>query len=234
MMITIRRSADRGRANFGWLDSRHTFSFGEYHDPAHMGFGPLRVINEDRVKGGGGFPPHPHRDMEIISYVLEGALEHKDSTGGGSVIRPGDVQRMSAGTGIVHSEFNSSKSESVHFLQIWILPERRGIAPGYEQKNFAGETSNRLRLVASRDGREGALTIHQDADVYATRLETGADFVHHLREGRLAWAQVARGSAEIAGESLGQGDGIAITEVPELKMRAGSEGAEIVLFDMTP
>src|SRR5919206_2650347 len=173
-MITLRPAAERGAENLGWLDSRHTFSFGHYYDPKHMGFGPLRVINEDRVRGGAGFATHGHRDMEIISYVLEGALEHKDSIGTGSVIRPGDVQRMSAGTGIVHSEFNASRSEPVHFLQIWIIPERAGLAPGYEQKTFpVEERRNRLRLVASRDGRDGSLTVHQDVGLYASLLDPG-------------------------------------------------------------
>ena len=234
-MIKVRRSAERGRADFGWLDSKHTFSFGGYHDPAHMGFGPLRVINEDRVAGGGGFPPHPHRDMEIISYVLEGALEHKDSTGGGSIIRPGDVQRMSAGTGIVHSEFNASKDEPVHFLQIWVMPGKGGIKPGYEQKAFADdEKHNRLRLVAAEDGRDGALTIHQDADIYAGVLDDGTGVTHRLRKGRLAWVQVARGAANVAGEVLEQGDGIAITDVANIEIRGGASGAEVILFDMVP
>ena len=234
-MITIRRSADRGRADFGWLDSKHTFSFGEYHDPAHMGFGPLRVINEDKVAGGGGFPPHPHRDMEIISYVLSGELQHKDSTGGGSVIRPGDVQRMSAGSGIVHSEFNASQSEPVHFLQIWIMPGERGIAPGYEQKAFAAvEKADRLRLVAAPDGRDGSLVIHQDADVYAAVIGDGAKIEHALRPGRLAWVQVARGSLALNGEKLEQGDGAAISGVTKIELAAGGQSAEVILFDMIP
>lgn len=233
-MIRIRRSADRGRANFGWLDSRHTFSFGGYHDPAHMGFGPLRVINEDQVIGGAGFPAHPHRDMEIISYVLAGALEHRDSTGGGSVIRPGDVQRMSAGSGIVHSEFNASRDEPVHFLQIWIMPDRQGVTPGYEQKTFSVEDrANRLRLVAAADGREGALTIHQDADVYASALAAGREVAHHLRPGRLAWIQMARGEAIVAGQTLQQGDGAAIANVADIAIQGGGAGAELILFDMT-
>ena len=171
-MLTLRRAEERGRANLGWLDSRHSFSFGHYYDPEHMGFGPLRVINDDRVAPGGGFPTHPHGDMEIVSYVLEGGLAHKDSLGTGSVIRPGDVQRMSAGSGIRHSEFNASKTEPVHFLQIWIVPERQGLEPGYEQKTFSAEEKRgKLRLVGSRDGREGSVTIHQDVDLYATLLE---------------------------------------------------------------
>ena len=182
-MLAIRHSQDRGLANFGWLDSRHTFSFGHYHDPNFMGFGPLRVINEDRVQPGRGFDTHGHRDMEIISYVLDGALEHKDSMGNGSVIRPGDVQRMSAGTGVRHSEFNASETEPVHFLQIWILPEKQGLEPGYEQRHFAAdEKRGQLRLVGSRDGREGAVTIHQDSDLYATLLGEG-DTVDHLFPG---------------------------------------------------
>jgi redox-sensitive bicupin YhaK (pirin superfamily) len=231
-MITVRKSADRGRSSHGWLDSRHTFSFAGYHDPSHMGFGPLRVINEDRVAPGAGFPPHAHQDMEILTYVLEGALEHKDSLGSGSVIRPGDVQRMSAGTGIRHSEFNASKTDSVHFLQIWILPKHRGIAPGYEQKHFANDGKDGLRLVASGDARDGALTIHQDADVYAGRLAPG-DSVHHgLSPRRLGWVQVARGTLTLNGLSLNAGDGAAVEEETELALRAGSD-AELLLFDMT-
>ncbi len=232
-MMNVRRSAERGRADFGWLDSKHTFSFGEYHDPRQMGFGSLRVINEDKVAGGGGFPPHGHREMEIISYVLEGELEHKDSTGGGSVIRPGDVQRMSAGTGITHSEFNASKTTPVHFLQIWVLPATRGIAPGYEQKTFpAAEKHNHLRLVAAQDGREGALTIHQDADIYAAVLDGGHTVKHTLKPGRLAWAQVARGSVMVDGEKLEQGDGVAISDVSQIMIADGGDGVEIILFDM--
>ena len=231
-MMSLRRAEDRGRADFGWLDSRHTFSFGEYHDPAHMGFGPLRVINDDRVAGGGGFPAHPHRDMEIVSYVLKGGLEHRDSLGTGSVIRPGDVQRMSAGTGIRHSEFNASKSEPVHFLQIWILPERRGIAPGYEQKSFsAAEKQNRLRLVGSRDGREGSVTVHQDVDLFATLLSAGASLTHDLAPGRIAWVQVAQGEAKLNGQQLGEGDGVAIEANGTLSF-TGTAEAELLLFDM--
>src|SRR6185295_11578121 len=180
-MITVRPAEQRGIANFGWLDSRHSFSFGHYYDPKHMGFGPLRVINEDRVRPGGGFDTHGHSDMEIISYVLEGALEHKDSIGTGSVIRPGDVQRMSAGSGIRHSEYNHSKSEPVHFLQIWLLPNQEGLSPSYEQRNFAdSEKRGRLRLVASRDGRDGSVLIHQDADIYASILGAGEAVSHGL------------------------------------------------------
>jgi redox-sensitive bicupin YhaK (pirin superfamily) len=231
-MITVRASADRGRATLGWLDSRHTFSFADYHDPAHMGFGPLRVINEDRVAPGGGFPLHGHQDMEILTYVLEGALEHKDSLGSGSIIRPGDVQRMSAGTGIQHSEFNASKEEPVHLLQIWILPQRRGIAPGYEQKRFALDKAG-LVLVASGGGRSGALTVHQDADVYAGRLAEGEAVTHSLLPRRLGWVQVARGMVTVNGLTLSAGDGAAIEGETELTLRGGAN-VELLLFDMTP
>ena len=231
-MLTIRKAADRGRANFGWLDSRHTFSFGEYHDSDHMGFGSLRVINDDRVAAGGGFGTHPHRDMEIVTYVLDGALEHKDSLGTGSVIRSGDVQRMSAGTGIRHSEFNASKTEPVHFLQIWIMPETKGLAPGYEQKSFsADEKHGRLRLVASRDGRDGSVTVHRDADVYATLLAKDESVTHALKAGRVGWVQVARGRVTLNGERLEAGDGAAI-ETPGTFTLAGTTEAEVLLFDM--
>jgi len=232
-MITIRRSADRGRASHGWLDSHHTFSFADYHDPAHMGFGPLRVINEDRVAPGAGFPRHAHRDMEILSYVLEGTLEHKDSLGTGSIIRPGDVQRMSAGTGIEHSEFNSSKDEPVHFLQVWILPERTGLAPGYEQKTFTLDEAKGLVLVASGGGRNGALTLHQDVDVYAGRLAEGETVTHGLRPRRLGWVQVAFGTLTLNGLTLSAGDGAAVVSETELTLRAGAD-AEMLLFNMTP
>jgi len=232
MTLTIRKSEDRGRANFGWLDSKHTFSFGHYHDPKHMGFGPLRVINDDRVAPGGGFPTHPHSDMEIISYVLEGALEHKDSLGTGSVIRPGDVQRMSAGTGIRHSEFNASKTESVHFLQIWIIPERKGIAPGYEQKAFDdAEKRGQLRLIGSRDGRDGSVTIHQDVDLYATLLARGEAVEHTVAAGRGGWVQVARGTVVMNGERLREGDGVAVSTSGLLRIE-GDTDAEVLMFDM--
>jgi redox-sensitive bicupin YhaK (pirin superfamily) len=232
MKVTVRKSEERGRANFGWLDSRHTFSFGHYHDPKHMGFGPLRVINDDRVAPGGGFPTHPHSDMEIISYVLDGALEHKDSLGTGSVIRPGDVQRMSAGSGIRHSEFNASKSDPVHFLQIWIIPERKGIAPAYEQKAFPdAEKRGRLRLIGSRDGRDGSVTIHQDVDLYATLLGAGDAVEHAIAPGRGGWVQVARGSVSLNGETLREGDGVAVSSSGPLRL-AGLGEAEVLLFDM--
>src|SRR5262245_41074084 len=202
-MITIRRAAERGRTDFGWLDSRHTFSFGDYQDFDHMGFHSLRVINDDRVAGGGGFPTHPHRDMEIITWVLSGALEHRDSIGTGYVIRAGDLQRMTAGTGIQHSEFNASKSEPVHFLQIWIFPEKRGLKPGYAQQSYpAAERKGQLKLVASRDGRDGSLGVHTDASVYATALDAGQRVKHQLAPGRAAWVHVATGAVTLNGKRL--------------------------------
>ena len=231
-MIAIRHSTERGRASFGWLDSRHTFSFGHYYDPNFMGFGPLRVINEDRVQPGQGFDTHGHRDMEIISYVLDGALEHKDSMGNGSVIRPGDVQRMSAGTGVRHSEFNASATDPVHFLQIWILPEKQGLEPGYEQKHFsADEKRGQLRLVGSRDGRDGSVTIHQDANLYAGVLGEGDTVSHELADGRKGWVQVAKGSAMLDEQPLAPGDGVAI-EGPATVRLTGAAEAEVLLFDM--
>lgn len=232
MTLTIRKSEERGRANFGWLDSKHSFSFGHYHDPRHMGFGPLRVINDDRVAPGGGFPTHPHADMEIISYVLEGALEHKDSLGTGSVIRPGDLQRMSAGTGIRHSEFNASKTEPVHFLQIWIIPEKTGIEPGYEQKTFVEtDRRGRLRLIGSRDGRDGSVTIHQDVDLYATLLAKGDVVEHVVDADRRGWLQVARGSVTLNGQTLDEGDGVAVSAAGLLRIE-GLADAEVLVFDM--
>jgi len=228
-MITIRPAEERGRANFGWLDSRHTFSFGHYHDPKHMGFSDLRVINEDRVAPGGGFPTHGHADMEIISYVLDGALEHRDSIGSGAVIRPGEVQRMTAGTGIRHSEFNHSKKEGVHFLQIWVLPERRGIEPGYEQKAF--DLDGKWQLVASRDGRDGSVTVHQDVELWAGRLPSGNEIKHRLKPDRDAWVQVARGEVSLNGEKLRAGDGAAVSSEDELTI-AASSAAEVLLFDL--
>jgi redox-sensitive bicupin YhaK (pirin superfamily) len=231
-MLSIRHAEDRGRANFGWLDSRHTFSFGQYYDPHFMGLGPLRVINEDRVQPKQGFGTHGHEDMEIISYVLEGALEHKDSMGNGSVIRPGDVQRMSAGTGVRHSEFNASDKDLVHFLQIWILPEKNGLEPGYEQKTFSiDEKRGQLRLVGSRDGRNGSITIHRDVDMYASLLAEGETVSHALKDGRSGWVQIASGSARLNGEQLYPGDGVAIEGPSPLELTATSE-AEILLFDM--
>jgi quercetin 2,3-dioxygenase len=231
-MIVIRPSEERGKANHGWLDSRHTFSFADYHDRRHTGFGALRVINEDRVAPGAGFGTHPHRDMEIISYVLDGALEHKDSIGTGSVIRPGDVQRMTAGTGVRHSEFNASNSEPVHFLQIWIIPDTAGLEPGYEQKTFpADERTDRLRLVASRDGRDGSLTVHQDVNLYAAVLRPGAKVRMSLPNDRHVWVQVARGDVAANGQKLAEGDGAAILDQQQIEFVSGA-GGEILVFDL--
>ena len=233
MTIIVRPAAERGHANHGWLDSRHTFSFADYRDPRHMGFGPLRVINEDHVRGGAGFPTHGHRDMEIISYVLEGALEHRDSIGAGSVIRPGDVQVMSAGSGVRHSEFNASASEPVHFLQIWIVPEATDLPPRYQEKAFsAADKAGRLRLIVSHDGRDGSLELRQDADVYAARLSDGERVAHRLKPGRLAWAQIAEGAATINGAAVAAGDGAAIEAVDTVTIAAGAGGTELLLFDM--
>lgn len=230
--LTLRRAGERGHLNFGWLDTSHTFSFGSYHDPRHMGFRVLRVINEDRVIPGQGFPTHPHRDMEIITYVLEGALEHRDSMGNGSVIRPGEVQRMSAGTGVTHSEYNASRSEGVHFLQIWILPEARGLEPGYEQKAFSAEEKRgKLRLVASRDGAEGSVKLNQDAKLYATLLEQGEELSFTIEPGRHAWVHVARGKAQLNGRAMAAGDGASASGEGRLLLR-GEQGAEILLFDL--
>ena len=231
-MISVRRAEDRGVANRGWLDSRHTFSFGDYQDPDHMGFGTLRVINEDEIRPGRGFGTHGHQDMEIVTYILDGALEHKDSMGNGSVLRPGEVQRMSAGTGIEHSEFNPSPTDPVHLLQIWIVPERKGLEPGYEQKSFPEhERRGTLRLVGARDGRDGALTIHQDVDLYAAILEDGAGVTHAPRPGRKAWVQVARGAVRLNGRPLSQGDGAAVSDERTLTF-TGTPDAEVLLFDM--
>jgi redox-sensitive bicupin YhaK (pirin superfamily) len=231
-MIEIRRSNDRGHAMHGWLDSRHTFSFADYHDSRHMGFGPLRVINEDRVEPGKGFAAHSHRDMEIVSYVLSGALEHRDSMGNGSVIRPGDVQMMRAGTGVTHSEYNPSREEWVHFLQIWIVPDTKGLPPAYGQQHFSeDERSGRLRLVASKDGRDGSLSISQDASIHAAILDEGAGVTHELAPGRRAWLQMIRGRVQVGGETLHAGDGAAVTGEPGVTVRA-SEPSELLLFDL--
>jgi hypothetical protein len=231
-MIRIRRSDDRGRAEHGWLSSRHTFSFADYHDPAHMGFRDLRVINEDRVQPGKGFGTHPHRDMEILTWVLSGALEHRDSLGNGSLIRPGDAQRMSAGTGVTHSEHNPSADEPVHLLQIWIVPARRGLAPSYEQKHFPeAERRNALRLVASPDARDGSVRIHQDVAVWTALLDPGQAVRHGLAPGRHAWLQVARGEVELRGERLAAGDGAALGDEPAVALAARAP-SEVVLFDL--
>jgi quercetin 2,3-dioxygenase len=231
-MITVRPSRERGHADHGWLDSHHTFSFADYHDPRQMGFRALRVINEDRVAPAKGFGMHPHRDMEIISYVIEGAIEHKDSMGTGSVIRPGDVQRMSAGTGVLHSEFNASPELPVHFLQIWILPEQARLPPSYEQKHFPDEEKQgRLRVVAARDGRDGAVTVHQDVTVYAGLLGPGEVARHPLAPGRHAWVQVVRGAIDLGGKPLSAGDGAAVSDEAELALTA-REAAEVLVFDL--
>ena len=231
-MISIRQSNERGGGNYGWLNTRHTFSFDQYYDPRFMGFRSLRVINEDEVAPGGGFPTHPHRDMEIITYVLEGALEHKDSLGTGSVIRPGDGQRMSAGRGIRHSERNASTTQPVHFLQIWIKPDRPGHEPSYKQKAFTNEEKRgKLRLIASPDGADGSVSIHQNARLYVGLLARGDEVTHHLGQGRYAWLQVAKGAIELNGKALRQGDGAAVSDEPTLSIK-GSEDAEVLLFDL--
>lgn len=232
-MLSIRKSADRGIANLGWLHSRHSFSFADYYDPQHMGFGPLRVINEDTVRPGQGFGTHGHRDMEIISYVMEGALEHKDSIGTGSVIRPGDVQVMSAGTGIRHSEFNHSKTEPVHFLQIWIVPDRDGITPRYDQKTFPdAEKRGRLRLVGSSDGRDGSIVIHQDVELFAGILDAGEQAAHAFKKGRKGWLQVVRGSVEANKQRFQAGDGVAMEDEPDLALRSQADRTEVLVFDL--
>lgn len=232
--LALRPAAARGVAEHGWLSSRHSFSFGHYHDPREVGFSDLLVINDDRVRGGGGFPTHPHRDMEIFSYVLDGALAHRDSMGTGSVIRPGDVQMMSAGTGVAHSEFNASQTEDVHFLQIWILPDRQGVPPRYQQQAFsAADKRGRLRLVISPDGQEGSLSVHQDARVYAGLFDGDERASHRVPPGRYAYLHVARGSVEVNGQRLGEGDGARVREAGELEFSQG-DAAEVLVFDLRP
>jgi len=231
-MISLRRASERGHANHGWLDSWHSFSFADYYDPAHMGFRALRVINEDRVQPGQGFGTHGHRDMEIITYILSGRLEHKDNMGNGSIIVPGDVQRMSAGRGVLHSEYNPSRDEPVHFLQIWILPDVQGIKPEYEQKHFeAAETRGRLRRLASPDGRDSSVAIHQDASLYATRLDGQDSARHELPPGRGAYVHVVRGRAKVNGQTLDAGDAAAMESERAVTLGEGI-GAEILLFDL--
>ena len=231
-MITVRPAAQRGHTNLGWLDSRHTFSFGDYFDATQMGFGHLRVINEDRVEPATGFGTHGHRDMEILSVVLSGTIEHKDSMGNGATVRPGEVQRMSAGTGVTHSEFNPSKQAPVHFLQIWIVPDRKGLAPSYEQKTFPeSERTNRFRLLASHDGRDGSVTIHQDAAVHGAVLGEGMTATHRLATGRRAWIQVIRGRVASGGALLREGDGAGITDEAVVTLKAATP-AELLLFDL--
>lgn len=231
-MISLRKAAERGHANHGWLDTYHSFSFADYYDPDHMGFASLRVINEDRVAPGGGFPTHGHRDMEIITYVLEGALQHKDSMGNGSVIRPGDVQRMSAGTGITHSESNASEREFVHLLQIWIIPDKTGVVPSYEQKYFVPEEKqHQLRLIASPDGRDGSVRIEHDGFVYASLLDGGDELNHILAPGRKAYVQVARGALSVNGKKVNAGDGVMLEDEHEVRL-SDAKQAEVLLFDL--
>lgn len=231
-MLSRRPAAERGTSNFGWLDSRHSFSFGEYHDPRHMGFRSLRVINDDRVAAGAGFGRHPHRDMEIFSYVLEGALKHEDSLGSGSTVGAGEVQKMSAGTGILHSELNPSPSQALHFLQVWILPERKGLPPSYEQKGFSeADKRGRVALIGSRDGRLGSIRFNQDVAIFASILGTGETVRHEVAAGRGAWVQVARGSVTVNGVRLDEGDGAAAVDEPAVTL-AGVSDAEVLLFDL--
>jgi hypothetical protein len=231
-MLQVRKAEDRGHANHGWLDTYHTFSFADYQDPREMGFGPLRVINDDKVQPGQGFGTHGHRDMEIITYVLEGALEHKDSMGNGSIIRPGNVQRMSAGTGVRHSEFNPSRDEGVHLLQIWIEPKITSVKPGYEEKQFGpAEKKGQLRLIASPDGRAGSVTIHQDAYLYASMLDGKDAVTHRLAPGRRAYVHVARGAVKVNGAALKGGDGVKIENESSIELKDARE-AEVLLFDL--
>ena len=230
--MQIRRAHERGMADHGWLDTRHTFSFADYYDPRYMGFRALRVINDDRVMPSEGFPTHPHRDMEILSYVVEGALAHRDSMGNGSVIRPGDVQRMSAGTGVTHSEYNAAEGERTRFLQIWIVPDRRGHTPGYEQKRVGlEERRGQLKLLASPDGRDDSVSLHQDVSLYGAILGDGDVVSHAFAPGRYGWVQVVRGEVELDGEILSEGDGAALTDVPAIQLRAGSD-ADVLVFDL--
>ncbi len=231
-MITVRDRNDRGHTKTGWLDSHHTFSFGAYYDPDNMGFGKLRVINDDRIIPGAGFPTHGHRDMEIISYVVSGAVEHKDSMGTGSIIRPGDVQRMSAGTGVTHSEFNPSKDEGARFLQVWITPEQAGLKPSYEQKNFpAHERTDVLRQVVDREGGDGAVKVHQDVSIYATMLTAGSEVTHTIARGRQIWVQVVQGCVNINDTELCEGDGAAVTDETSITL-SSQTGAEVLVFDL--
>ena len=231
-MVTIRRSDERGSSRTGWLQSRHSFSFGDYYDPAFESFGALRVINEDWIAGGAGFPPHPHRDMEIVTYILDGAIAHQDSSGGGGTIRPGEIQRMSAGTGIVHSEFNPSRDQACHLLQIWIMPSKRGLEPGYEQKTIdAAAVKNHFARIAGPEPTANEVRLVQDAEIWVTKLEAGIEAIHPLAPGRRAWLQVTRGSVHLDGELLDAGDAAAITDVEQVAVRAETD-AELLLFDL--
>src|SRR3954468_19014181 len=231
-MLTIRRSEDRGSTQIDWLDSRHSFSFGDYYDPANESFGALRVINEDWVKGGAGFPPHPHRDMEIVTYIVDGAIAHRDTSGGGGTIRPGEIQRMSAGTGIVHAEFNASKTDTCHLLQIWIMPSKRGIAPGYEQKRIDPEAvRNHFARIAAPDPRENEVRLVQDAEIWTAKLDVDVEAIHPLAQGRKAWLQVARGEVRLGGEALKAGDAATITDQDQIAVRSTAL-SELLLFDL--
>ena len=231
-MITLRRSEERGQTRIDWLESRHSFSFGEYYDPANESFGALRVINEDWIKGGAGFPAHPHRDMEIVTYILDGAIAHKDSSGGGGTIRPGDIQRMSAGTGIVHSEFNPSPTETCHMLQIWIMPSKRGIAPGYEQKRIDPDAvRNHFARIAAPNPRENEVRLVQDAEICVARLDAGVEAIHPLAQGRKLWLQVAKGDVSIGEEKLKAGDAAAITDQAQIAIKS-NQPSEVLLFDL--
>ena len=231
-MITVRKSEDRGKGKIDWLDSRFSFSFGDYYDPAFESFGPLRVINEDWIKGGAGFPPHPHRDMEIVTYILEGAIAHQDSSGGGGTIRPGEIQRMSAGTGITHSEFNPSPTETCHMLQIWIMPSKRGIAPGYEQKTIDPDSvRNHFARIAAPEPRATEVRLVQDAEIWAAKLDADVEAIHPLAQGRKAWLQVAKGEVRLGEETLKAGDAAAITDQDKIAVRS-KEPSEVLLFDL--
>ena len=231
-MIAVRRSAERGTTKIDWLDSKHSFSFGEYYDPAFESFGALRVINEDWIRGGAGFPPHPHRDMEIVTYLLEGALQHKDSSGGVGVIRPGEIQRMSAGSGVVHAEFNASRDRDCHLLQIWIMPSRRGLAPSYEQKAIdLKAVANKFARIAGPDPQPNEVRLVQDAEIWAARLDADIEAIHLLSPGRRAWIQVAKGEVSIGEETLKAGDGAAVTDQDQIALRSRTE-AEVLLFDL--
>jgi redox-sensitive bicupin YhaK (pirin superfamily) len=231
-MITVRKSSERGTTKIDWLESKHTFSFGDYYDPANESFGPLRVINEDWIKGGAGFPPHPHRDMEIVTYIVEGAISHKDSSGGGGTIRPGEIQRMSAGRGITHAEFNASADQSCHLLQIWIIPSERGIEPGYEQKQIdAAAVQNHFARIAGPDPQDNEVRLVQDAEIWAAKLDAGIEILHPLAQGRKAWLQVVKGDVSVGAESLKAGDAAAITDQPQIALRSKT-AAEVLLFDL--
>ena len=231
-MITLRKSGERGHVKIGWLESRHSFSFGEYYDPAFESFGPLRVINEDWIQGGAGFPPHPHRDMEIVTYILDGAIAHKDSTGGGGTIRPGEIQRMSAGSGIVHAEFNASPTETCHLLQIWIMPSKHGIQPGYEQKTIdAAAVRNHFGRIAAPDPAANEVRLVQDAEIWVAKLDADVEAIRPLEPGRRAWLHVARGAVKLGEEVLTAGDAAAITDQEQIAVKSNEE-SEVLLFDM--